>query len=87
MSCVSFSVLMPPDFASKNRTFRLMLHDVFKARSSIIDYVNNLLVVGLFSSLLVKFVDLMLKVNFCRFSFLCFVFRIFNCKTSYFHHN
>ena len=49
------------------------------------DFVNNLLVVKLWFSLFVKIVDLILKVNFRRFSFLRFIFRIFNCKISYLH--
>ena len=52
-----------------------------------IDIINNLLVIGLFFRFFVKFVDLTLEMNFCRFSFLCFIFKIFNCKTSYFHLN
>ena len=44
--------------------------------------LSNLLVIGLFFSFFVKFVDLILEVNFCRFSFLCFIFRIFNCNMS-----
>ncbi len=52
-----------------------------------INFVDYLLVVGLFFSLFVKFIDSILEVNFCRFSFLCFIFRIFNRKTSYFHLN
>ena len=52
-----------------------------------IDLVNNLLVIWLFFILFVEFIDLVLEVNFCRFSFLCFIFRVFNRKTSYFHLN
>ena len=52
-----------------------------------LDLVNDLFVIWLFFSLFVEFVDLVLEVNFCRFSFPCFIFRVFNRKTSYFHLN
>ena len=43
-----------------------------------IDLVDDLFVIWLFFSLFVEFVDLVLEVNFCRFSFPCFIFRVFN---------
>ena len=49
------------------------------------NFIDNLLVVGMCFSFLVEFVNLFLKVNFQRFSLFCLIFRIFNCKASYFH--
>ena len=36
-------------------------------------------------SFFVEFVNLFLELNFRRFSLFCLIFRVFDCKASYFH--
>ena len=51
------------------------------------NFVDNLLVVGLYFSFFVEFVNLFLKMTFRRFSLFCLIFGIFYCKASYFRFN